>query len=454
MEQKQRIVIIGAGLAGCLLASKLAKNHEVILIYSEKTPSLRWKDHLTPAIRSLSGGLGGSTLLWHNALMEIEQTTLRNDWLKPLKLDHYIKEAAALFGLSLERERKQHEVQKKRISKFFKGNKIRLGQPLFVPKNKINAATFLNSEDIQILKQTIVNYKYQGNTITHAVSNDGEKIKGDIFVDCTGGIGNLSTLRSLISHSKSLTYEEHLCGFLGHVSLKKNIGFDFFLNKAQSKGWHTRYALEYKTDEGWSIALYLRPHYRAINQNYNVSLDNFYRYEGSFSFKKILRLLFTPSRIAAALFTKFGIYIPTKTFSIYAVYQHPTAQGRIVQNTDDVLLQVNHSQNLRRYTGQAFEALTHYFGNHLNSSLYDDKAPDRLTTGAHFSSSIPIGNDSQSVSNTLQLNGYKNIYVCSGAVLPETSYANTGLTIVALALRLADQLSPKESCIKMDEKHS
>ena len=37
--------------------------------------------------------------------------------------------------------------------------------------------------------------------------------------------------------------------------------------------------------------------------------------------------------------------------------------------------------------------------------------------------------------------GMKNLYVCDGSLIPSSGYANTGLTIAALALRLADYLN-------------
>jgi choline dehydrogenase-like flavoprotein len=36
--------------------------------------------------------------------------------------------------------------------------------------------------------------------------------------------------------------------------------------------------------------------------------------------------------------------------------------------------------------------------------------------------------------------GLENLYVCDGSLIPGSGYANTGLTIAALALRMADFL--------------
>ena len=44
------------------------------------------------------------------------------------------------------------------------------------------------------------------------------------------------------------------------------------------------------------------------------------------------------------------------------------------------------------------------------------------------------------VDKNLKLNGCDNVHVCDGSVIQEHSYANTGLTIGELALRLADKL--------------
>ena len=70
-----------------------------------------------------------------------------------------------------------------------------------------------------------------------------------------------------------------------------------------------------------------------------------------------------------------------------------------------------------------------------------------LTSAAHHlgTARMSIAEDSGVVDTNLKMHGIKNVYICDGSVFPTAGNANSTLTIVALAFRLAKHLvnSPK-----------
>lgn len=66
---------------------------------------------------------------------------------------------------------------------------------------------------------------------------------------------------------------------------------------------------------------------------------------------------------------------------------------------------------------------------------------DWLWSAAHHSGTIPMGALPDGiVDRDLKVNFFDNVFICDGSIIQEHSYANTGLTIGALALRLADYI--------------
>ena len=66
--------------------------------------------------------------------------------------------------------------------------------------------------------------------------------------------------------------------------------------------------------------------------------------------------------------------------------------------------------------------------------------PDDITTAAHHSGTCRMAAAAETgvCDRDGGVFGTKNLFVCDGSVLPNTGYANTGLTIGALALRMAE----------------
>jgi choline dehydrogenase-like flavoprotein len=71
-----------------------------------------------------------------------------------------------------------------------------------------------------------------------------------------------------------------------------------------------------------------------------------------------------------------------------------------------------------------------------------DEAATPLATGGHHlgTTRMATGPDRGVVDENCRVHGVANLYVASGSVFPTCSYANPTLTVVALALRLADHL--------------
>jgi len=64
------------------------------------------------------------------------------------------------------------------------------------------------------------------------------------------------------------------------------------------------------------------------------------------------------------------------------------------------------------------------------------------TASCHHSGTARLGSDPKSsvVNLDLKMHDFDDVYICDGSVLPSTAYANTGLSIIALAARLANHI--------------
>src|SRR6201997_3974255 len=99
------IVIIGAGLAGSLLASRLAARHRVVVIEQSRasTPQRVFDRGRRAGLDPHTGmGLGGTTYLWHNGLIELEESDYATWPLRRDELAPYLPGAhAALSGAGI-----------------------------------------------------------------------------------------------------------------------------------------------------------------------------------------------------------------------------------------------------------------------------------------------------------------------------------------------------------------
>src|SRR5580704_16825295 len=146
------IVIIGAGLAGSLLASRLAARHRVIVIeQARKSAPLRVVDRgraagLDPHVGM---GLGGTTSLWHNGLIELAADDYAAWPLRAEDLARHIGAAhTALSGASLARVREIAAELRNGFAAAGVPEKL-LGTPMFYPARRRNVWHAANPRGIE-----------------------------------------------------------------------------------------------------------------------------------------------------------------------------------------------------------------------------------------------------------------------------------------------------------------
>ena len=92
-----KLLIIGAGLGGCYLADGVTDNFDITMIdfsnkekkLSDRIEDISFKSRSYPILES---GFGGSTKVWHNALMEIDSKVFNQKWpLNKFILKKFIK---------------------------------------------------------------------------------------------------------------------------------------------------------------------------------------------------------------------------------------------------------------------------------------------------------------------------------------------------------------------------
>lgn len=463
---KRNIVIIGSGIAGTLICNELntLTQAKVTLLESgEKDivqyPKIHFVQKALAKFRTFCNSGGGGSNLWHNGLIPINKNDVTSEIFSKM-LDEsapFINKAAQrLFFYANDYLQKYNSAVSDMQSSANSIGAFPDGVDCLIYPKKTSKLSpdsgvteYYNVKNIEVLStQKKVN---QINFISH---NEKHEIICDILIICAGTFGTPQLVQQVLTSIGSPNTSvgtgliDHPAGFVGKVKFKKNlknIMCKFAVNEKDNYTYCTGTRIKSKCGNYTGFAFF-RP---ALTMHNSLAI---YQYKsllaGSHGISRIINALslklFHPDILLEVISHLFNISVSTRTANILIYFQQRRNTNRVSYSNDTINIDWKISE----------EEIIIY--NDILTSLKDNLAlisddvniqlpitADWLRSGAHHSGTISIGDDdNQGVLDThLKMVASDNVYVCDGSVIQEHSYANTGLTIGQLALRLANKLA-------------
>jgi choline dehydrogenase-like flavoprotein len=442
------IVIIGAGLAGSLLASRLAARHRVIVIeQSRGTVPLRVLDRGRPAGLDphVGMGLGGTSSLWHNGLIELEASDYAA-W--PLRRDdlaaHIANAHMALAGAGIERVRTIAADLRNGLAAAGVPAEC-LGSPMFYPARRRN---LWRSENVATRGVETVIARVERLALDDAGRVRGavllgspDPVAGDVFILAAGGLGSPAILQASGANAfknAGRFYFDHPVGFVGEITLRADLNrlWNRFDNALQGS---VRLPLTVAMPQQ-KFAFYLRPAGPTALKAKSVLSD---LRNSPYDPHNYLRLLMRTNDIIEALSLRAGINIPTRRFVLYmSAEQLPQEERAIAGQPGTVTRDWRLDDDFLRTTRAAIDRLLDALAPIIaRRTVFDDWA-ENLETAAHHCGTCRMAATAETgvCDKDGRVFGTSNLFVCDGSAIPAAGYANTGLTIGALALRLAESI--------------
>ncbi|RTL46506.1 MAG: GMC family oxidoreductase [Burkholderiales bacterium] len=462
---KPSLVIVGAGLGGCMLAHALSDTHEVTLVERGAEvidPRYPVIDVGKPAVTEphFGAGLGGSTQLWHNGLIEIEEDIFATQWPLPKSaLDPYYEQAfAPLSGVPLTVVREAIVALRRRYAEL--GVPDGLLQGLYYPQWPRNLWTSLKLQGrVKVVQADVVDIDVdaQDRVVSLTIDEAGRQraLAAEQFVLCAGGLGSPVLLQKLAARHPlpalrhaGFHYEDHPMGFVGEVQVTVPL-YRLWNYRVPGTDGNLRLPLVVKRG-GMHISFQLRPaaaYYRDSRRERVGSVLNDLR-RNPWNPLTYLKLFKHWDDVLDILSFKFGIHLPTRHYTLLMCAQMPPAQtlsiwadGRTRKR--DWRFTPAYEQDLRSSVADVLAWLAPI----TRSAREFPGWLDDLRTGAHHSGTARMAAtaDDGVCDTDCRVHGLANLYVCDGSVIPSSGIANTGLTIAALALRLADHLKARRA---------
>ncbi len=449
-----------------MLAHALLATHDVTLIergtvaFDASFPVI---DIGRPALSEahFGSGLGGSTQLWHNGLIEIDDEIFAADWPIPKSAlsGHYEQAFELLSHVPIGLVREAIEKLRRRYRD--------LGMPdvmlpgLFYPRWPMNVWSEFGLEGrVKLVRGEVTGFQLgeQGAIAGLTVTVDGrtEQIKGDSFVLAAGGLGSPILLQKLAAslplpalRHAGRHYEDHPMGFVGEVEVTVPL-YRLWNYHARGTGGNLRLPLVV-SQGGMHVSFQLRPaanFYRdSRRERVGTVLHQLRR--NPWNPANYLRLFQHWDDVLDILSFKFGIHLPTKHYTLLLMAQMPPSDELSIWSEQDPVTgqerRVRDWQLTPAYQADlsgAVEQVLQRLGPVVKKSRVFPDWLDALATGAHHSGTARMSASAESgvCDADCRVHGIANLYVCDGSVIPSSGIANTGLTIGALALRLAAHL--------------
>ncbi|MCU1317189.1 MAG: hypothetical protein JWN63_2511 [Candidatus Acidoferrum typicum] len=406
-------------------------------------------------------GLGGTTRLWHNGLIEIEEEIFASQWpIAKSDLDRYYEQAFPMLS-DVTRERVREAIAALR-------QKYRdLGLPgdslpgLYYPLWPMNVWESLKLEGrVELVRGDVTNFQLteEGAVAGLTVDSDGrtQQVGGDVFVLAAGGLGSPVLLQKLASSvdlpalaHAGYHYEDHPMGFVGEVELTVPL-YQLWNFHVPGTGGNLRLPLVV-SQNGMDISFQLRPaaafHRNSTRERVGSVLHQLR--QSPWNLFNYVKLLAHWDDVLDILSFKLGIHLPTKRYTLLMTAQMPPSEERSIWSEVDPAS--GQERRIRRWSfTQAYQddlqASVSSVLERLSPILKSARVfPDwfsGLATGAHHSGTARMSDSPASgvCDSDCRVHGMLNLYVCDGSVIPASGIANTGLTISALALRLAQHL--------------
>jgi hypothetical protein len=464
---RPKAVIVGAGLGGCMLAHALLETHDVTIVErGEATIDPRYPlvDVGLPARTEphFGSGLGGSTQLWHNGLIEIDDEVFATQWpLSKAALDSYYERAFLLLSdVPRTQVREAIAVLRKKYGA--------LGLPaealpgLYYPRWPLNAWDALKlAGRVTLVQGDVSAFELADGgaiaALTVATGGPAVRIDGDVFVLAAGGLGTPVLLQKLAAkvdlpalRHAGLHYEDHPMGFVGEVELTVPL-YQLWNYHVPGTGGNLRLPLVVNQN-GLDVSFQLRPAatYHRNSRRERVGSVLHQLRQNPWNPLNYVKLFSHWDDVLDILSFKFGIRLPTKRYTLLMMAQMPPSETLAIWGETDAAS--GQERRLRRwiFTPQYKEdlqasvrAVLAQLGPILKSAREFPDWLAGLATGAHHSGTARMSASAESgvCDSDCRVHGMSNLYVCDGSLIPGSGIANTGLTISALALRLGTHLA-------------
>ncbi len=464
---RPRVLIVGAGLGGCVLAHELADTHDVTVVEFGRNISdmqSRLVDIGIPARLDLhvGSGLGGTTSLWHNALIEPSPAIFDASWPFPKsELAVAYEKAYRLLGGV---ERSAVETAGETLRREYRAAGLAAPEMpiMFIPGTRRNLWETLDLRShVRLVRGEVIGIAVGStNRVDHLIvrSEDGQDqmLDADIFVLAAGGLGTPAILQTMAATAAlpalrhaGCYYEDHPMAFVGLVKLRAPL-YKFWNYRAPGLPGTLRMPLAISRD-GIQISFQLRPAALLLNERkreQTASVLTKLR-NNPFNLANYFRLLRHPDDVLDILSFRFGIRLPTRHYSLLMVAEQPGTADRAITATIDATsgqrqisrnwkLSAAYLATLRSAIG-AFIASN---GKTVISSQMFAHWEDSVDTAAHHSGTARMSDspDTGVCDRDARVHGMANLFVADGSLIPASGIANTGLTIAALAVRLADHI--------------
>ena len=436
---KRNIVVIGAGLSGLVTANKLAKNNEYSVTVLEKgalnSPinDDRYYRGQSPNLSfTRAQGVGGTSNYWHSGLLKMPKSS---SWAyNMLYKSGWYTQATNLVDCKFPQAAKK-DIQHNEFDCIY--YPVKRYRP--IPNQLVCVISDVDGIKIDT----------RNSNIGFNVSGKVHCLEYDILILAAGGIGTPLLLqeeyhREQFQHSSiGANLTDHISSTPMKIKLKKIswMRFSSFFYKGIIRKGHT-----YKDPKtGLNHIIYLRP---AMNLSLGSHTQALKRLLIGFwatpnKIQALSKLASSVDMLLEIIANKLPVPLLTRYLSVSMVSEQESKNNNSV-SSDGKKKSIfwNFSDIERKSVISACHWFASNSGLTIDSVSIADAQEIEFTGCCHHSGTASFGDDRTCnvVDKNLKMYDHDNIYICDGSVLPDTSYANTGLTLIALALRLAEEV--------------
>lgn len=445
--KRRRVVIIGTGLGGCVAADALAGAFDVTVVEQDSLPEM--VDAGAPAITEphAGAGLGGTTRWWHNGLIEVPAGTL-GEWPVPTgALEPYIGRAYEILGGVDAADVRAAAAGLRELYAAAGIPSGMLGNSLFYPRKRRNLWQTLRLDGrVTVVRGRARPLAAEGKKVALVTVDTAAgtvELAADMVIAAAGGLGT-PPLLARISDQAGRFYEDHPFAFVAEVRLNARL-YKLWNHAVRSLDGTMRIPLVVDSPAG-PVSFQLRPAVHMWSKTRRERVTSALNDLRNRPFRPATwwKLLRSADDALDILSFKFGIRVPTDRYTLMMVASQPGGdhvgvatdrQGRIVR---DWRLDQGYLEALDRAIDAALAKLGPLV---REARVFPGWRADLQSSAHHSGTARMAATAGDGVCDADgRVFGVHNLFVADGSLIPASGYANTGLTIAALALRLADNL--------------